>query len=383
MKIVHICVQTYYNDYWGFQDNLLPHYHAKLGHSVTVITTNTKREDSKIVEIPEDDYMLNDGVRVIRLSKSKPSISFFEGKIPYYDIRPSLDRLRPDFIMLHGISSLTILDVVRYKRANRDCIMIDDNHLDYFNAGFKSIKGQMVRLFFKTINRMCMPYFSKVYGVTPIRKEYAIKMLGVPRSKCDVLVMGGDSDKIRYGEQHLIRKELRSRYNIDMTDFLVVTGGKIDTDKNIHLLMEAVSRLEDSSVKLVVFGKANAQMHSIIEHFGQNESIRYIGWIESDKVYDWFLASDLAVFPGTHSVLWEQAVACGIPCVFKHWEGMEHIDVGGNCKFLYNDTEEEIRVLIDQIANNYIVYQEMKRCSQQKAINAFSYLEIAKKALEI
>lgn len=41
MRIVHICLQAPYNDYWGYQDNLLPKYHRKSGHDVTVITTST------------------------------------------------------------------------------------------------------------------------------------------------------------------------------------------------------------------------------------------------------------------------------------------------------------------------------------------------------
>ena len=36
MKIVHIAPNAPYNDYWGYQDNLLPKYHKKLGHDVTV-----------------------------------------------------------------------------------------------------------------------------------------------------------------------------------------------------------------------------------------------------------------------------------------------------------------------------------------------------------
>jgi hypothetical protein len=38
MKIIHIC--QYYNDGFGYQENLLPRYQAKLGHDVMVITSD-------------------------------------------------------------------------------------------------------------------------------------------------------------------------------------------------------------------------------------------------------------------------------------------------------------------------------------------------------
>ncbi len=381
MKIVHVCTQIPYNDYWGYQENLLPHYHKKLGHDVTVITTNTIQENGIIVDTKPDDYFLNDGVRVIRLVSSKFPISILNRGLSYHNIYPLLKVLQPDFIMLHGISSLTILDAVKFKKDNPNCRMIADSHLDYFNTSFKSKKRKLLRLFVKLMNRVCMPYFLCVYGVTPIRKEYAIKKLGVPRNKCDVLVMGGDDEKIHFDKQDEIRKELRCQHGIKTEDFLIVTGGKIDKQKKIHLLMEAVKRLNNSNIKLVVFGAVYDEIQSTIDQLGQWPSTINIGWIDSDKVYDWFLASDLAVFPGTHSVLWEQAVASGIPCVFKHWDGMEHVDVGGNCNFLYEDSIEEIIAVLKGIINDKEKYQQMKKAAIEKGLKEFSYIEIAKKVI--
>ena len=51
MKIVHIAPKAPYNNYWGYQDNLLPKYQRKLGHDVTMIVTNTMHKDGKIILI--------------------------------------------------------------------------------------------------------------------------------------------------------------------------------------------------------------------------------------------------------------------------------------------------------------------------------------------
>ena len=193
--------------------------------------------------------------------------------------------------------------------------------------------------------------------------------------------MGGDDDKIYFDKATEIRRAYREKIDVKDSDFLIVTGGKIDSLKNIHLLMQAVSEMSDT--KLVVFGNAAPEMSETINELSQNPNIRYIGWVDSDDAYNWFLSSDLAVFPGTHSVLWEQAIACGIPCVFKHWEGMEHVDVGGNCKFLYNDSVVEIKEALAGINSNRDVYNQMKQIAVEKGIPTFSYREIAKRSINI
>jgi hypothetical protein len=40
MKIVHICLACFYVEGMGYQENLLPKYHVKQGHQVTVLTND-------------------------------------------------------------------------------------------------------------------------------------------------------------------------------------------------------------------------------------------------------------------------------------------------------------------------------------------------------
>ncbi len=108
--------------------------------------------------------------------------------------------------------------------------------------------------------------------------------------------------------------------------------------------------------------------------------IKYIGWIPSHEVYKYFLASDLGAFPGTHSVLWEQACGCGLPCAFKKWDGMSHVDIGGNCYFFKStDSDSLQRELCDIILTDKI--KDMKLVAEQKCVSYFSYSNISKRAI--
>ena len=66
--------------------------------------------------------------------------------------------------------------------------------------------------------------------------------------------MGGDDEKISDVKNPQIINKLRETINISDSDFVIVTGGKIDEAKaQTLLLMEAVKNFNDN-VKLIVFG---------------------------------------------------------------------------------------------------------------------------------
>ncbi len=147
--------------------------------------------------------------------------------------------------------------------------------------------------------------------------------------------------------------------------------------------MRAVKNLSLERLKLIVFGTPIEELENQIIKLSKTPSISYVGWLSTSQIYDYFIASDLAFFPGTHSVLWEQAVGTGLPCVFKDMEGFHHIDLGGNCLFIDQINIPQIQSCIKKLYRNKILLQKMKEVSSTKGIKKFSYFNIAKKAIEI
>lgn len=382
MKIVHVAPNSPYNDYWGYQDNLLPKYQKKLGHDVIIITTNTKHKDGKIIKIPCSDYILDDGVRVIRLEKKiypHIVITNLKSYIPIYDI---LVELKPDFVFFHGLLSDSIFDVIKYKQKNnRRCIIVQDNHMDN-NIGYKSdsIKQLLIREYYRRKNQRSIKFVEKVYGVTPWRKKYAEEYFHIPKNKTDVLIMGADDDKIDFNHKYEIREKIRSHYNIKERDFLIVTGGKIDKKKKIDLLMESCKGKQN--VKLLIFGNVASEIKEKFDFLlRQSKNIIFVGWIKSDDVYQYFFAADLVFFPGQHSVLWEQACASKVPCVFEKWDGMDHVNNGGNSDFISPVTLDSISKKIDELRFTD-KYYSMKTVAESYKTDIYLYSKIAEKSLE-
>ena len=87
-------------------------------------------------------------------------------------------------------------------------------------------------------------------------------------------------------------------------------------------------------------------------------------------------------FPGTHSVLWEQACACKVPCMFKRWPDMEHLNNGGNSVFIDDITVDRLKAYIEKY--HYTDdYYEMKENANSNKTDIYLYSKIAEKSLDV
>ena len=161
---------------------------------------------------------------------------------------------------------------------------------------------------------------------------------------------------------------------------MVITGGKLDAKKEVLALMEACRELP--RVRLLIFGCVLPDIEERFEALlAQSENVTFIGWLDADRVYDYYFAADLVAFPGQHSVLWEQACAAKVPCLFARWDGMEHVNNGGNSvlvdKIDSDSLREEIRALCFTDA-----YRKMQEIAASPATDIYFYSHIAEKSLE-
>jgi hypothetical protein len=382
MKIVHIAPLAPYNEGWGYQENLLPKYQKKLGHDVTLVITNRENSSDGIKEIAPCDYVREDGVRVIRLKIKKYFSRFltnFNSKLEVYEL---LKDLAPDFVFFHGLMSSSIYDVVKYKKlVNKNCVIVCDSHLDDNNYPYKSgYKRTILKILNRIRYKKVDKYVSKVYGVTPLRIDFVKEFFSVPKEKADLLIMGADDDRINFDSYETIRSKIREENGI-FDEFLVVTGGKLDKAKNVLQLMKACIQIK--GVKLLILGSVSEDIKDEFNTLiSNNDNLIYVGWVQSDRVYDYYFAGDLIVFPGGHSVLWEQACASKTPCVFNAIKGVQHLNSGGNCAFVDGADVNALKGIIESLVftENYF---KMKGVAESSATDKYLYSNIAKKSLEI
>ena len=193
--------------------------------------------------------------------------------------------------------------------------------------------------------------------------------------------MGADDLLVNKAKQELSIKDIRGKYSIEKDDFLIMTGGKIDLFKTqTLLLMQAVHNIRNEKLKLIVFGSVAPELKEKIADLSDGKKVQYIGWIEANDSYDYFATADLVVFPGRHSVFWEQVAGMGIPMIVKYWDGTTHIDGGGNVEFLNDDSVDEITEKILKISSDELHYKTMKNAAEQIS-KKFSYSSIAQRSI--
>jgi len=382
LKITHVALCGPVTDNMAYQDNLLPKYHKKLGLDVSMITSKYVWDKGSIGIDYRDFYINEYGIKTIRLdNKFNSNINSKFKK--YHNLYEILNNEKPDILFVHGVQFLDIKTIVKYIKVNPQVKLYVDNHADFSNSATNWVsKNILHKNIWKKMAKMIEPYTTKFYGVLPARVDFLENIYNLPKEKVDLLVMGADDEKVKEAATQESKTKVREHLNIKKDDFMIVTGGKIDKAKRQVLnLMKVVAELKDSKVKLIVYGSVIPEMKEQVNYLAENESIEYIGWINNDQSYQLFSAADLVVFPGRHSVYWEQVVAMGTPMVVKYWNGTTHIDIGGNCEFLYEDTEEELSTVLKKIIYNPKNYDEMLQNAQKNKRTDFLYSRIAEKSI--
>ncbi len=386
MRVTHLCLASFFPDGYAYQENMLPKFHKALGYDVTVIASEeTFDENGKpALYVGPSEYLNEYNIPVKRLKYMNPQ-GFYRKLRRYKGVYRALEESAPDILFIHGCQFLDIDQVVRYLKNNRGVRVYVDNHADFSNSATNWLSKEILhQVVWKHCAHLIEPFTQKFYGVLPARVDFLRDVYGLPKEKCELLVMGADDEMVQKVKSEDARLTVRKKYGIEENDFLVVSGGKIDKWKTqTLLLMEAVKNIKSDRLKLIVFGSVTPELKENIEKLSDGKKVQYIGWIKSERSYEFFEAADLVVFPGRHSVMWEQATGQGAPLIVKDWKGTHHVDLGGNVRFLQNDSVQEIQEAIERLYNNIDEYKSMKCVAEKKGMTVFSYKNIAKRSIEV
>lgn len=334
MNIVHINVESPFMDNSGYQETLLAKCHKKLCNNVTIINNNlVLSSDGSISICTPGVYYNEDQVKIIRMSLYDKA-----GK-KHIDINGLYDILveeHPDFIMIHGVFCFDVLAVAKYiRKIEPKCIVVADSHATCDNANImcNNPKNIVFRSMLKIFNKYMCRYYKKVYGIMEDAVDLMVKYAGVPNIKTDILELGYDETLIDYTHKTEIRSGIREKYSISEESFLIAHGGKLDKDKRTAELIDAVSKI-DEDIHIIVFGEFSDEEYEkkIKENLEEIEDrIHFVGMLTQQEIYNLYLASDCAVFPGTASCLRQQAVASGLPIVIGY------LDADSGINLLFHD----------------------------------------------
>ncbi len=385
MNILHVNLAMGYTEGMNYQENCVSRFHAQEGHTVSILTTQYCFTEGVWGPCQTSfDYINPDGVHIIRLPfkyklpyKVNKNIGYFAGTMEW------LEKLQPDVICVHNFQFQDLRTIADYVKDHPSVRMYIDNHADFSNSARNWFtRNTLYRFWWKPCAQYAAPQTEKFFGVMPSRVDFMVNIYGIDRKRCELLYMGADDSDVDWALDLERRKAFREKYHITEDEFLIMTGGKIDSFKTqTMLLMQAVQNIDHPKIRMILFGSIDQAYQEQVDQLCDGTKIQYIGWAKDRQSYEFFAAADLVVFPGRHSVYWEQVVALGVPMVCKYWEGTTHVDIGGNVRFLYHDSVEEIQTILEELLQNPSLYQSMKKEAMGEGRNDFLYSVISRKAI--
>jgi glycosyltransferase involved in cell wall biosynthesis len=397
MKIVMLC--DFYSPALSYQENFLTKYYTKHGHRVVVVAATFESifdymSDRYNKKVKANEETIN-GSRIIKLPYSLNifhKLRRFNGK----RVSQILTEEKPDLIFSHNIA-LNLWEVVKYKKKNPACRIIMDYHTDYSNSAKNWLSLNILhKIIRKSFLYAVIKYIDKIYSIVPAGFIFLKEVYGIPYNKMELLPLGVDIDKSREILLQEKGKTVRKELQIPANAFVIFTGGKLDPVKRTDLLMEAVLRLNNPEIHLIVAGdfrEQYADYKSRLEEMVKgSEQIHFTGWIKGDEMYHYMNASDMAIFPASQSVLWQQAIGMGLPLILGHvcsvkgktWvQDTDYLNANNNVIILdkYHITAQEIAQQIKRLADNPDLLDSMKKGALKTAEEFLSYDKIVQQTI--
>jgi len=389
----------FYNKSQQYQENLLSKYYKKQGHVVIIIASTFESifdymEEKYNRSIKESECIV-DGVKIIKLPYS---INLFNKLRKFNGVNKILEKEEPDIIFSHSIH-LNLYEAVKYKKKNPKCKIIMDYHGDYSNSGKNwfsiNILHKIIR---KRILYSVLRYIDKIYTIVPAGYVFLNKLYSIPYSKMDLLPLGVDIDKSNEVRQQNKGKAIREKYGITADDFVIFTGGKLDLVKRTDIIIEAINILSDSRIHLFIVGaisENNVPYKERLEGLIKgNQRIHFTGWLDGEEIYDYMNASDIAIFPASQSVLWQQSIGMGLPLIIGtvvhvneiiFEQDADYLNVNNNVIVLDKDkvNSQEIAKHIKRLIDDPDLLNMMKKGAIKTSEEFLSYDIIVKKTLEV
>jgi glycosyltransferase involved in cell wall biosynthesis len=317
---VHLC--NYFQPKLGYQEYFLSNEHSKMGHEVTVVTSeryfpfpdydNTVYPvlGKRVGDAGEFDY---EGFKVIKLN-----IAFeFSKRVWLRGLKGVLKRLQPDVVICHGIGNFNALRAARLKSKLGFKLVVDDHML--ISEKNNSIIGQ---LYYKAFNfRGIYQNADRIVGVADECVEYIVDQYKFPRSRVEMIPLGADIDLFQFNRT--LGENFRKKHGIDPDAIVITYTGKHTFKKGPHNILMALEKLKsglgDKKVVALFIGNMEASyeetFNSHVQKVADKIKVVRIAAVTNKELVDIYSATDVAVWPRQGSMSMIEASSCEVAIV--------------------------------------------------------------------
>lgn len=349
MKIVN--VEDYFHPEAGYQINILPKYLSKMGHEVTIITSEMEKIPDGLttffgrehIEEKDKKYMEENEIKIIRL----PIRAFLSGRAVFTSqLFQTIKDENPDVVYIHGNDTLTGMWYLKQYKALGYPLVMDSHMLEMASVNrFNRIFRKFYKCFFSPIIIK-----NQIPVIRTQDDSYVEKCLGIPLTQAPWISYG--SDTVLFHPDAEVKKSFRAEHEISENDFVVVYTGKLGEAKGGKLLAQAFRKkfATKRNVVLVVVGNTSGEYGKEVEQIFSESENRIIRF-PTQKYCDlarFYQAADMSVFARQCSLSFYDAQACGLPVLAEDNNiNMDRCSHGNGLCFKSGDVEDFRRKIQD------------------------------------
>jgi glycosyltransferase involved in cell wall biosynthesis len=137
------------------------------------------------------------------------------------------------------------------------------------------------------------------------------------------------------------RQSTRQKYGIAMDKTVFLYVGRLDGEKRVDILVEAVSKLPQSNFQLVIVGnglRARA-LRNQTHQLGVEEKVIFLGYIPAEDLPAMYISADIFVMPSSaelQSIATLEALSCGKPALAANARALPELVTHGLNGYLFD-----------------------------------------------
>ncbi len=381
MRIVH--VNQFYIPGLSYQENILPHEQAKLGHDVWILTSDRlphpkKYPDSK-GRLPQGIYR-EDSVRIWRLPSFVPVKS--RAQVYIRKLNRTIYRIRPDVVNTHGLRFFPVLQVLSKRPF---FVHVGDDHSD--NGNLPSGPGNIIRFGVgKQVCRKIGRLGDRIFTSNPFA-EWFVKEVYAARPDCVHLLPLGINTQSFYPDLEE-RKTWRSKLNISDDVCIFVTSGRLTPGKGFELLFKAFADVHRShqATRLVIAGSGTpeyeAQLHALARDLGISDVVIFLKWMAEKDLCAVYNAADVGVMPGKLGGM-KEILGVGRPLIAPdHLATAYLVERDNGLKFEDDDCSSLASAMLNYVVNPTLRKKHGEQ-SLQISRHQLSWAQIARDSIRV
>jgi glycosyltransferase involved in cell wall biosynthesis len=169
------------------------------------------------------------------------------------------------------------------------------------------------------------------------------------------------------------RERLRRQFGVSERTPVLLYAGRLAKEKRLDMLLRSVASLgRGRAFHLCVAGGGPMQeeLRGLTDELGIADRVSFCGWVEHEKLSDYYAAADVFVLPSpadAMGIVLVEAMSVGLPCVAVDKYGPSEVVIDGLTGFLTPFDERDFSEAVRRLLDNPSLRQRMAAAARIRA----------------